>query len=369
MIKRIPYACLAALLVILTMAGCGKDAKEPSLAEDKAGLFSGDEKINLILTRGEDEGVLFYLGDLKAYTWEAKLYLYNMQESYESIYGNGFWQHTGTDGLDPGEHLKSSAMARITAVKTMVLLAQSRGIELETKEKQLAAQAAQTYYGSLPSDVKNDLGADAEDIADAYLNLALADKVYHEILMETEPEISDDEARIVTVSRILIKTKKPDGNGNEVPFSDSEKREAYQKALAILSRLKQGEDFDTLAAANNEGGKITVSFGKDEVSPEVSEAAFSLGSEEISRVVETEDGYLIMKCLQPFDKKQTDLRKDRIAAKRKEEAFASVYDDFSKGLFRHLVEDEYKKLRLSSGTGSGGENFFSVYMSLFTQNA
>ncbi len=337
---------------------------ESVLADTKDG--DGAPGVHVVLQVTEPEEFVFEIGDEGCSAGQAKLYLSNMADSYQSVYGQTIMSRT-SEGVSFGQKLKDSALSRLVAVKTMALFAAERGAQLDESDEQRVAQAANAYLGRTSSSIRQAQGITDEDVVASYRELALADKVYQQILEDTEPEISDDEARIVTVSQILIKTYRIDQSGSRQPFSEQEKRDAYQKALSVLSRLNQGDDFDQVAATANEGDRITVSFGKDEREEAISEAAFALGTDEISRVVETSDGYLIMKCLQSFDREQTDKRKVQIAKMRKEETFSRMYEDFASQLTRALNEEEWNRISIDTAAAPGGEgtNFFTVYQEFF----
>jgi peptidyl-prolyl cis-trans isomerase SurA len=85
------------------------------------------------------------------------------------------------------------------------------------------------------------------------------------------------------------------------PSSDSKSSDpAKQKAQEILFRLKAGDDFAELAKKYSEGPKQESGgdmgwVTKDMVRKEVAEAAFSLHPGELSSVIETDDGYYILR--------------------------------------------------------------------------
>ncbi len=341
---------MAALLPALLLTACtafGTGGIDPALPKPE------EAKVHIVLTNRNTSDQLFTIEDSICSLSEGRLYLYNLQSRYQQIYGADIWQRSVSD-MTLGDELKEMALSRLVRIKSMALLAEDRGVELDSEEEGQIRIATDRYYDGLSESQVAEIGLNREQIENCYRELFLADKVYRQIITETEPEISDDEARCVTVSQILLGTDNAQQTGNE-------KKEVYQKALSILARLNQGEDFEQLAAVNNEADKITVSFGKGEVEESLEEAAFALGEGEISRVVETEQGYVILKCIQSFDREQTDLRKEQIAARRKEEAFSRIYEDFSKGKVRRLYEDKWKKIPLSSRVADASGNFFSIY--------
>ena len=277
-----------------------------------------------------------------------------MQNLYQSVYGEQIWQHeAGDSSLE--SRLKDMAINRLVRIKTMSLLAAERGISLNERQEELVAQAADRYYNGLSASSREELCVDRDTVLSCYRDLILADEVYRQIIEETEPEISDDEARTVTVSQILLRTDAGDADG---------KNEVYQRALGLLTKLNQGEDFEQLAATTNEADRITISFGKGEVDKSLEEAAFSLGEGELSRVVETPEGYVILKCVQSFDREQTDLRKTQIARVRKEEAFTRIYDEYADSRTARFDDGIWDRIHISRDCGTENENFFSVYEQL-----
>ena len=64
-------------------------------------------------------------------------------------------------------------------------------------------QAAQEYYSSLNDTEIEAMGATEEIVENLYREYAMADKVYQLIIQDINPEISDDEARKITVQQIF----------------------------------------------------------------------------------------------------------------------------------------------------------------------
>ena len=78
------------------------------------------------------------------------------------------------------------------------------------------------------------MGISRKTVSDLYTEFALAEKVYQYTIKDINPEISDDEARTITVEHILIKTYALDGTGRKVEYAEEAKKDAYAKAGIIL---------------------------------------------------------------------------------------------------------------------------------------
>ena len=74
------------------------------------------------------------------------------------------------------------------------------------------------------------LGVDQELIQQMYEEYALAGKVYEYLIADINPEISDDEARTITVQDILIKTYSLNENGERVPYS-TQAKDVYKRQV------------------------------------------------------------------------------------------------------------------------------------------
>ena len=212
------------------------------------------------------------------------------------------------------------------------------------------------------------MGVTEEIIENLYAEYGLANKVYQFIIRDINPEISDDEARTITVQHILIKTYALDSTGEKIGYTASAKAEAYKKAREVLEMAKDGEtDFEQLVERYSEDSKGTYSFGKGDMEPEFEEAAFNLGTGEISGIVETKSGYHIIKCISTFDRAETDANKVKIVEERKKEVFGQEYDTFVKSLTRNLNEEVWEQVAFINDPQVTTADFFDVYGEYFAE--
>ncbi|MBR5945235.1 MAG: peptidylprolyl isomerase [Lachnospiraceae bacterium] len=316
----------------------------------------------VVLTAGFEPDELFKIETMNCTTQEMMVYLTNLQNRYEQVYGSEIWE-TGDEGLTLESNVKDNVLAKIAQVKTMDLLAASYGITLDDKENELVNQAAAAYFGSLNDTEKELMGVNEELIARMYAEYALSNKIYQYLIKDINPEISDDEARTITVEHILIKTYAKDGTGKRINYSDRMKKEALELAEEVCALAKDTENnsFEDLIEEYNEDSVSKYSFGKGEMDPAFEEAAFNLGNGEISDVVETEYGYHIIKCINTFDREETDANKLKIVAKRRQEVFGEKYDEFVAGLTRKLNDELWAETRFIHDENVKTTSFFEVY--------
>ena len=165
--KRAPFIrialCLLSMVFIMTFMGC-----------------NGDKTV--VLTTGLSENEIFKIESEVCTRPEIVLYLTNMQNVYENVYGPGIWE-TDTDGVAIEEALKETVLARISRVKVLKLLAEEQGVSLNKEEEAKAEEAGKEYFETLSEAEIEMLGITEDLVISMYEEYALADKVYHYLMM------------------------------------------------------------------------------------------------------------------------------------------------------------------------------------------
>lgn len=295
------------------------------------------------------------------------VYLTTMQNRYESVYGPEVWNIVRGD-MTLEENVKETALARIAQIKTMCLLAEREGVELDGEDLRLVDLAAGEYFRSLNETEIQLMEVEEETIYRMYAEYALANRVYEHIIQDINPEISDDEARTITVQHILLRTWTTDGSGARVAYGPDVKESVYEKACEIRELAVDGEhDFLELASRYSDDTTITYSFGKGEMESTFEETAFSLETGEVSGVIETESGYHIIKCMNTFDREQTEASKLEIVEERRREVFGEKYDAFVDTLVRQLNTELWEKITLIHDGEVTTSGFFEVYARYFPE--
>ena len=323
------------------------------------------ESPQIVLTTGFKNNEIFRIENMSCTLPEIMVYLTNTQNQYSGVFGNEIWE-VQMQGANLKENIKQTVLARIAQVKAMNLLALEHGVSLDSGEIKLAKKAAKEYFDSLNQTEIDAMGVTLEILETMYIEYATANKLYQDIIKDINPEISDDEARTITVSHILLKTYTLNGLDEKIEYSDERKAEVYAKMEGILLEAQNGADFDELIRKYSEDSTAVYSFGKGETDPAFEAAAFELGNNEMSGIVESESGYHIIKCLNTFNQEETDINKIAIVEKRKKEVFQEEYNAFVSTLTKNINNELWDTVTLIENDKVTTNSFFHTYHSVFT---
>ena len=330
-------------------------------------VFQNGEYVNtrVVLTTGFGKDEIFRIDKSSCTLPEIMIYLTNTKNQYEQAFGSQIWT-TSYNGETLESNIKETMLARIARIKAMNLLAEKYEITLSDTELDSARKAAGMYYESLNDRELELLKVDEKLLCTMYEEYALAGKVYQYLIADINPEISDDEARTITVQHILIKTYSLNEQGERIPYSEEGRKEAYRRAEEALRRAEDGENFTGLIAEYSEDSNSSYSFGKGTMEAEFEEAAFNLGTDEISGIVESEHGYHIIKCISTFDRDETDRNKVKIVEQRRKEVFNEEYSGFVGGLTRNLNQKLWDTVGFIEDDEVTTSSFFEVYQNIFS---
>ena len=347
--KIIAILFMAVCMITTAVTGCG---------------INNTDGVKVVLTTGLDKDEIFRIETASCTLPEIMVYLTNIQNQYESAYGEEIWNiNLGDMTLE--QNVKDIALAQIAQIKTMNLMALRDEVELTPEEEAQAQAAAKVYYSSLNETEIEAMGVKEDTIIKLYSEYALAQKVYQYIIKDINPEISDDEARTITVQHVLLKTYALDGTGQKIEYTQKAREDARNTAYEVWRKAVDGEDFDELIRHYSEDEKSSYSFGKGEMDPEFEKAAFNLATGEISDVIESGYGYHVIKCISTFDKEETDSNKVKIVDQRREEVFGLEYDSFVDTLTRRLNEELWDSVRFIHDENVNTSDFFEVYKEYF----
>jgi len=290
----------------------------------------------IVFSMGLGKNDVFYVDDVYASKNEFMVYLLSDIVKYEESFDRDIWEYTDYDeSLEAG--IKSTALERLARIKTMYKLARSNEIVLSDDENDRVREVTNTFYENLGTNRNTFFDElDIEDVYNMYYEYALANKLYVGIIQNINPEISDDEARMVTVLQMTI----------EKSGEETDEGTPVNRANSAVSALSEGNDFLSVANKYGDYGAEQKAYGQYNTEDEIADVVFELDSGEISKLIETDSRYYIFKCINMLDREETDANKLRIIELRRDEAFALEYDEYASKLARQLNEKIYKKIKI-----------------------
>ncbi len=321
--RQIKYRILAVfLLLALQLAGCQL----------------GDTQV--MVSAGFSDNDVFKIKNEVCTLPEARVVMTNYQNMYATMYGIDLWKHKfGSNDLE--NYVKDLTISRLAQIMAMDFLAEEKDISLSKEEKGKIQEAAEEYYNSLNDTEKEYMYVKQGDIEILYKRYGLANKLYTHLTQGVDDEVSDDEARVMEAQQIFVTSK--------------------EKAKEVAGQLKEGTDFLSVANIYNEASEIEVTFGRNDVAPEVEKVAFSLENDQVSRRIKTDKGFYFLKCINHYNQEKTDDNKSVILEKRRKEAFDDVYMEFLDTLSSEFNEQVWEQVKVEVNQEVKTDSFFEVY--------
>lgn len=261
---------------------------------------------------------------------------------YEEVYSENVWNAAVDNrGTTFETVLLSQIHDFLRELKLMSMMAEEEKITLTSREKEKVKEAAGEYLSALGEESAEEFGLTERDMENLYTDYWVSEKLVDQITEGMNMEVSDSEAKVITVSQIEL--------------SDE------AKAGEVLSKLsEEGADFSSIAKEYSEDPEIKKQIYYGLKGKEYEEAVFSLAAGEISGILEDSGKYYILKCVSDYDESATRIHKEQMMRQRKNEAFYSTYQAFKAD---HVLTGDEELWGSLSITGSPRVNadFFDIF--------
>ncbi len=285
--------------------------------------------------------------ETKAYTLPQSMVILTTERNrYQQIYTSQIWGVDLPGGQTFETYLVDQVREFLQEMKMMNLLAQNKGVSLTSAEKEEVRKASDEYFSSLTKEDISYMGITEEDVRTMYGEYCLSNKVVNELTKDMNLEISDSEAKVISIVQIVM--------SDEAAAAD-----VQSKAAA------DGADFETIAREYSEEPVAERKIGRGENPGAFEDAAFALPAGGVSQVVEENGKYYIMKCINDYDETATQERKEGLYRNRKKEAFDQIYNQFKKENPVTFSNEIWKDVKFSKDDKTTTTSFFEVYRKHF----
>ena len=229
---------------------------------------------------------------------------------YEDLYTEEIWS-AAVDNR--GTAFESVLLTQVhdflKELKLMSNMAGENGIALTSREKELVKAAASRYYEELGDTNADAFGLSKGEIEDFYDDYWTAEKMVDQLTGDINLEVSDSEAKVITVSQIVV--------------SDRETADA-----ALLKVQEENADFNSVAKEYSESEEVKLQIHYGMMGTSYEKAAYALESGQISDVIAEDGKYYILKCVSDYDVDATKIRKEEMMRQKKQDAFYTSYQAY-----------------------------------------
>lgn len=276
------------------------------------------------------EGVLMVVGNESVTYEEAFAYVYMLKQQYEPAMGGDIWDFQMGDGVDFESYAKDQIVDLIMQVKIICQQGEKLDIHLTEDEIWEAKNMAVRFMETVSEEDAAEYRLSEELMAGVYEDHILAEKVYEIVTNEVDTNISDAEAKQVTVQYLMVMTKGVDVNGNKVDMNEEEQKQAKKEAKALYKKAKElTTNFYAFAETNTDASEVEITFGENNMPEDFGEAAMALKTDQMSKLITGNNGYYIIYCVNDYDEDATMAKKEAIIAERKDELFRQKYLEWS----------------------------------------
>jgi foldase protein PrsA len=323
-LTRVAAAAFSVILAAGMLTGCGSSKNGFGTKDGDKTLFTYD-------------GVDVPLTEAWIY---AKINAAQYEASYSNYFGENFWSMSmGTD--DDGNAISFEDYAKeqtINQIKQIIVLdnkAEELKCSLDDKDKEECEKYAKAFAEDpTGKDVLKESSGTVEDIQKIYEDNALAAKVQEAMVKDTDKNVSDDEARETTISRVVFETTETHEDGDTHEMSDEEKKAVKAKAEEAYKKLASGTSIEDIASEQEyTNTDETFAAGESEEGEAFEKILAKMKDGDIvDGVQECENGYVIAKLVAYTDKDATETQKEEIISEREQENFKKKYDEWTADL-------------------------------------
>lgn len=331
--KRFAAVVMGLVLAAGTMTGCGTSGGQGEVTQNGTKTLFTYDGVAVSLKKA------WIYGKMTAAQYEA---------SYSAYFGEDFWSmDMGTDedgnATTFEEYAKEQIVARIKQIIVLNNHAEEAGASLsEEEEEQCAEYAAAFAKDESGAKILAECGATEEDMAEIYEENALASKVQEYMIQDTDTNVSDDEARETTITRVVFATTTTDDDGNTVDMSEEEKAQVLATAQAALAKVQAGTDIADVAEEQEyTNTSETFAAGESEEGEAFEQVLAGMNDGDVTQEVqECDNGYVIARLDAYTDADATESNRQSIIEERQQTKFSEVYDEWTKELEEEWNYDE-----------------------------
>lgn len=286
-----------------------------------------------------NEDTVITVGEESVPLGVANFYARLQQAQYEtyfaSMMGTGpeeFWAQDSGDGKTYEESMKENMLESLENLYLIRQHAEEYDVALTDEETTAIEDAAEQFEADNADDEKEAVSGYQEYVKEYLELITLQQKMQEPMQADADTEVSDEEAAMKGMQYVFFSFTTTDESGNSVDLSENEIATVRTTAQLFTDNLKESENKDMEAAAQEAGVEVqTATFNAESTSPDAdliaaADALTNVG--DITDAIETDAGIYVAKLTTLLDREATDSNKETIVSERQQEAYNALLDQW-----------------------------------------
>lgn len=299
------------------------------------------------------------------YTLETQYNSY--AEVYQKMYGTTYWEmeNADEDGRNGASAAKKQVMDALKQKEILYMEAQKLGYSLTEEEKKAADENAKKAMESMTDGQKKIPGLDESSLCEVFEKNALVQKYRQVIISESG---IDKEALKATVKKEdfhqytmqYYKVSNKSGSGEEeVDVTAEQKKTNLNNMKALQEKAKTAEDFTKLLDEKDTTGIQAVQT-QELLKKDMDSSSFltkklrkrlvKMKNDQISDVIEGDDGYYLVKMVNNDDSAAYDKECDSVVSAEETKQFNAKYSQIKAGYTTEVQSYWKGRVKLGSYT-------------------
>lgn len=304
------------------------------------------------------DGKNYNLKDLSYYFYTVE----SKYASYNSMFGGESWDlPISEDGTTMREEAKKDAVNESLRAIILSNEAVKKGYKLTEEEKKTVKTTVDNLYKQLSKTVIRKNHFSKSYLTKMIEGTTLVTRYRQDKLAEAKIDkdkikagVSQEEFRQYKVEYFYAATESTDSDGKTKKFTDTEKKNVFDKLSSYYDKSKTTKDWSKLVPTTETAIIYkTLDFIKEDTttfSDDVKAKIMKMNNGDVSELVESTNGYYIVRMIDNNSKARYDSEVSAAIATAENQAFDKVYEEVKKEHPNKLNNGSIKRLKLGSLT-------------------
>lgn len=283
----------------------------------------------------------------------ANFYARYTQAQYETYFGaytgDDMWNTQAEEGKTYEESVKASIQDELKQMLVLEQHMKDYNVSLSDAEKEVIRKTAKEFDEDNSLENKEKIMSDKEAVERMLTLMAEEQKMRTAIQEDADKNVSDEEAAQKKMDYVLFSYQKEESDSDDKDAAEmtDEEKAAVKKQAESFAKSAKEDSQKFLEIAEEQGVEAqNATFDAETEVPDADliKAADALKKNEVTDVIETDDGCYVAKVTSLLDKDATESKKKEIITERENELFTEVTEKWLDEAKTSVNKKAWKKI-------------------------